>query len=729
MRIGRITGLTTIALILLTFFIVNSALAEDIPNNVIKAEFNIELVTATDFKITCELTVTNITLSGSGATYTGAEIETIASTNQMLLGAISQELSTLLGSTISTTFKDAYMLALQVLPTYSDGKFHAEYNVNLTTEYLGLGEEVNVHDFVNGVLDMGAYVNYSFNLQAKTGWDNTYLAEFGENLDYKRTDGALYGNKIKWSVYNSGGLETKSHLSDLQLKRIEPTTPTLDSDNIFLEFILDSTKVEPTSLTTNLLVKAIDIRPYGVLPSFVDNLDFIASDGVRLLVDNGFILWNETYETTIKPLQENIKSTIEGSSFNQDLDIMFSWDNTTTVECSEPYEISNMDDEPAIKAILTESDVDLKICGITSKALFGLINSGAGANITKDDVNFGSSLSEIGREYNATLYLPEKLYLDGANAYTWNETEPIAGEFESDIAPTYTEEDKDTVIEIHIERTDLNLLSFFTGKTEITFGLDMFEIRNYNVATLPTEFTLPEKISLDFLNADAFKLCVQENVFPEDSVTDFLENEKIKFENTLKQVIPNLEISANVDRDEFDESIYSWDGNISDMDETKPVKTSSSAHSSYIINFDLSFIPPGFEIPEKTFNFTGLPNQDVVYRMVFPKGITISTSDLLDKATVNELEDGRQYFELFFSSSESNLSLLVSCKMTPSLLFIIGIFMPCIVCLIIAIILIAVIYILRKKRKGRRVTTAHVEENLSGYEDEDYYIPPSPGSK
>jgi hypothetical protein len=48
---------------------------------------------------------------------------------------------------------------------------------------------------------------------------------------------------------------------------------------------------------------------------------------------------------------------------------------------------------------------------------------------------------------------------------------------------------------------------------------------------------------------------------------------------------------------------------------------------------------------------------------------------------------------------------------------------------VIAIILIIVIYFFRKKRKGRRVTTTHVEEDISGYEGEDYYIPPSPGSK
>ena len=115
--------------------------------------------------------------------------------------------------------------------------------------------------------------------------------------------------------------------------------------------------------------------------------------------------------------------------------------------------------------------------------------------------------------------------------------------------------------------------------------------------------------------------------------------------------------------------------------------------------------------------------------IIFPHGISIEASDLMNKSHVKETEDGKKYIEITFDASESDLTVEVSCKMVPSMLFIIGVFMPCIISLIIAIILIIIIYMLRKKRKARGVSAPIREEEYSGYENEDYYIPPPPNSK
>ena len=88
--------------------------------------------------------------------------------------------------------------------------------------------------------------------------------------------------------------------------------------------------------------------------------------------------------------------------------------------------------------------------------MFGLINAGAEANISAEDVNFGDNLNNIGYDYNATLFLPENISLDGKNIYKWNETIPVSGEFESDTAVSYTDEKKKTVIEIEFQTSDLN---------------------------------------------------------------------------------------------------------------------------------------------------------------------------------------------------------------------------------------------------------------------------------
>ncbi|ENO12083.1 hypothetical protein MBGDC06_00144 [Thermoplasmatales archaeon SCGC AB-539-C06] len=97
-----------------------------------------------------------------------------------------------------------------------------------------------------------------------------------------------------------------------------------------------------------------------------------------------------------------------------------------------------------------------------------------------------------------------KTYINGTRVT------PISGKFESDIATNYSNEKIDTLVEIEVSSTDLNLLSFFTSGTEMNLGLFLQETRKYGVTVVPDDFSLPEKISIDYLNSDAFRLCVEE---------------------------------------------------------------------------------------------------------------------------------------------------------------------------------------------------------------------------
>ncbi len=388
-----------------------------------------------------------------------------------------------------------------------------------------------------------------------------------------------------------------------------------------------------------------------------------------------------------------------------------------------------MDDSPPVKADIKESDVNINICDISSRALFGLINTDAKVNITKDDINFGDNLKNIGYDYNVSFYLPDHLYLAGKNIFVWNESTTTFGEFESDISKRYDRENKETIITIEISNTDLNLLGFFTGNTELTFGINFKEIRNYNITKIPNEFSLPEKIKIDYLNSDAIRLLIEENVFSQNSVDEFLKNEKKHFESILRHILPNLEVSGSILKGAFEDSLV-WNGNILEMDSGDSIVVSSAAKSTYPIPFQLSFLPPKFEIPYQYFNFTGIPNHDVTYKVIFPHGISLNVKDPLDKSEVEKTSDGRQYIFISFTSDEANLTNTISYKMIPSAFFIIGVFTPCIISFLITIILIIIIFLIRHKRKAKKFGR-HIEEGEegSGYEDEEYYIPPPPGRK
>lgn len=732
MHSKKLVVLTICAIILSSLFIVNTASAQDEIENFVEATFTVKFVSGTELEVNVSMDVSQIVLI-SGNIYTREKIQALSSTSLEIMGAIKYALKEMLMNQIRQTFEKATVVTIYELPAYINDRFYDDFDINLTSAFFKLNDSVNADDFINGILDMSALLNYTINLYAEPGWNNTYMINLGANLDYQRTTGVLSGNNIVWTLKNWDG-NNPSKIAELQIKKKNPTAKTLESENISLEFELDSKIPDTTSLTNNIILKGVDIRSYNALPSFVSNLDFSIADGIRLFVENGFFTWDDFYQTTVKPLEEKIKSTIENSPFNQTLDLTFSWDNDTTSNCLIPYEISNMDDTPAIKAILKDNDVNLQLCGVSSRAFFGLINSGAKSNISRDDLNFGEGLDTIDYDFDITLYLPDKLYLDNKNIFTWNGSSSIFGEFKSDIAANYTQQEKDMVIEIEVKSVDLNLLSFLTGKTELKFELDSREARNYNVTTIPAEFSLPKKIFLDYLNSDAFRLCIEENIFNAGSINAFLEKEKSIFESIIRNILPGLDASGNINRGVFDESL-AWDGNISNMDAETPVKVANSAHSSYPINFELSLFPPKFGITTQYLNFSGIENCDVTYRIIFPQGISLDAGDSLNRVNVRKLGDGRQCLEIVFTAAEANLTDEVNCKMIPSALFILGIFTPCIISLIITIILLVVVIIVRKKRKGRKFREPKTSEDKeepeesTGYETEEYYIPPPPNVK
>jgi len=726
MHLGKLLDKILIILLFFSFILVNITIAEDGIESKVNANFDIEFVTGTDLKIIVNLDVDEVIIFDTK--YDSNSIQTASNNDLETMGAIKLRLRQLIKSQIESSFEFASVDALISKPTYNNTEFHDEYGIALTSAFFDLNEMVNSNDFINGVMDMGAVVNYTFNLQAEPGWNNEYVFTLPSSIDYKRTTGSVNGNKIKWDVKNGDG-NNPNTLAEVSIKLTDSTTSGLETEDIQLEFVIDDREGKKTILKTNILANHIDIRDYNIMPEFINELKIMPSDGIRLFTDNNFLSFEELYNRTIKIVEEVSISKIENSSHNQTLNTTFSWDDNTTTNCSIPYEISNMDSNPPIKASITDVDFYLQICGISSRALYGLVNAGAKANISANDVNFGDNLESIGYEYTGILYLPDNLYLDKKNIYNWNQNTPIAGRFESDVAHSYSNEKIDTIVEIDVRTTDFNLLSFFTGEMEMNFGLFLKETQNYGVILIPNEFNLPEKISMDYLNADSLRLCIEEKIFEEDNIVNFLDNNNQLFENRIMSILKLSKVEGSVDRGAFDESL-NWDEDIANMDALTPVKVLSYSHSSYPVSFGLSFLPPNFEILKQYYNFTGIQNQNVTYKMIFPQGISVSVSDSLNMATVGKTDDGREYIEISFDASESGLTDTVSCKIIPSTFFILGLFMPCILSLIITIILVVVIYIVRKRRKIKKgmIFNGGNEED-DDYQNQNYYVPPPPKSR
>ena len=604
--------------------------------------------------------------------------------------------------------------------------------MKLTSRFFGLNDSVNAESLVNGVLDMGAVVTYNFNLVTEPGWNNTFTYVLPDSISFKsaNTDEVSLDTKeITWILNWNGADAEKSATLSTRLKN--PTTTLSETEDIFLTFDLDSSNVNNVSLTTTFSLRNTDIREYDILPDFITELGFVPSDGIRLFIDNSLLSWNDLYQNTIKPVEQTTISTIEHSSFNQTLTMLFNWDSETSTNCTTPYNTTNMDGVPAIKAELTsEHSVELLLCDISSRAFFGLVNAGAVANISEEDVNFGDRLDEIGRSYEVLLHLPTEIYLEGDNIYRWNESISLSGVFSSDMQPLpkYSEENIHTYIEIDISKLDLNIPSFFTGKAEFTATAHSKEDIHVSVTRFPMEFGLSDKINLPYLNSDAFRVCVDESVFSTEEVDAYLSNKKDVFETRMSNVLNGLKIKGVVDKDVFSDSL-SWDKDISHMDDVIPIVASTYANNLYPISFSFSLWPPDMHISNQTFTFESIKNQTVTYRIEFPKGISVTATDTLNKSILKgKTTDGREYIEVFFASDEEAEIDTITCVLVASSLYMLGQFLPCIISLALVVILIIVVYILKRKRRGRKLVIQE-EVDASGYEGEDFYVPPPPSSK
>jgi hypothetical protein len=117
-----------------------------------------------------------------------------------------------------------------------------------------------------------------------------------------------------------------------------------------------------------------------------------------------------------------------------------------------------------------------------------------------------------------------------------------------------------------------------------------------------------------------------------------------------------------------------------------------------------------------------------MYRIIFPKGISIKAKDNQNKSIIKgKTKEGSEFIEVSFESNEANILDVVLTEMNVTPIYILGLFLPCILSFALVIILVIVVFLIRKKRKGRKISTEDTES--TGYENQDYYVPPPPASK
>lgn len=734
MRLQQLVRIIMSALFIGSFVFVYLVPAAPTPESMVESTLTCTFDSGSHLLVNGRMIVNSISVFETE--YTRQAIEEMATTNPYVMGAIMLRLHESVKTQVETAFPGAEVDTMKPMPTYESPYFVDDFQVNLTPAFFQYNGSLNLTNFIAGVLDMGATVAYQFDLKAEEGWNTTFVYTLSNTMTLAFANTADTNpdtNSVTWVVRNWDGHETGKDAT-LSVQSKHPTTMTSSFDDIAIEYVFDTRTVNDISFTEAILVNKVNVHRYQVLPAFISGLESIPADGVRLYIDNGLFTWLSLFENTILPLESQITALIENSSFDQNLSLSFSWEPESTTNCSQPYNITHMDDAPAIRANFQDSDVHLMICQIPARAFFGLVNAGATASVSSADVNFGAGLEGIPHPYRSVLQLPTNISLNGDNMYVWNKTMPLSGMFTSEVQPTppYVAENIETRIEIELVKMDLNIPSLFTGKTELIASTKMKQDDHLYVVRQAGDLSLSPKVNITYLNADAFRICTEENVFTEEQITAFLTQKTDVFEQRMSGMFPGLSVHGAVDRRMFSSSLV-WDGDISTMDEMVPVVVSNSANEEYPVGLNMSLWPAELNIASQQFPLHGLENQSVTYRVIFPRGITINASESTGRPLISgKTNDGRDYVELSFDSGEINQSTALTCAMTVSPVYVLGLFLPCILVFILMVVLVIIIYLIRKKRGGFRRAKRKLFEpedaEPSDYGGEEYYVPPPPSS-
>ncbi len=565
--------------------------------------------------------------------------------------------------------------------------FYIDGNISLGSDFFGCDID-NIGDLVNGLLDMGGRIRYSFTFFAPASWNISYVFNVPDYMSPEEVNGgtvSIDGKKVTWKVKNWGGKDWKSKEGYMILKEADPTSLP-DKENISANITFDMSKIDATSVEIYLDILSLDISDIVNYPDFVEGVDIVPSDGVRLFLESGLIS-----PMDLQNLLDNKWSQFEDNfieSLGKNISLSSCMDVNTTTNCSSPYNTSHMDSYPPL-GIIAHGDVERLLDNLSTRSVLGIIYSGGAINVDKSLID----LSKLRYPFEAKIVLP-----NGKN-YSWNESSDINATLSYDNAPRYTTEKKERIVEIYVKSMDLDLIDLLTGKSNVVSQLDVKDrFLIYRVYTNEL-LSLPHWIDLDILNSDLLRLFIEEKVIDE-GMNGFIEERKNLSRDLLCSVIKQNGLKIYLDENELKDSLV-WDGNIMDMDDYKPVNISFFSITTKKSGFSFSLIPFSLTIKNESFECFAIPEENITYRFIFPKGVKVECNDSLGISRIGSLEDGRKYIEIEFSRDCGLVSSTVyySLELSPLMVFLI--FLPLIAMFLIITAIVTILILLNRRRRIR----------------------------
>ena len=638
------------------------------------------------------------------------------------------------------------------LPPDAPVTIEASSNANLSKSSYDLPDSSDLEEVVEGTLNMGAVINLDVHLRAPDNGIATYIFYPLTGIIIEEYTSGIHGfNNVTWVMDNTDGFFPEL---DEKLRMKSDSANPVTEEDIRVELVLDRVTFENTTVSVEMEVRSVEVANFGNLSSSIVSLDFIPADGIRMVIDNGFLnwSWDRIYNESIQPSEAEIETAIS-ESLNVTVDMNFSWVLPSLVG----YDVHDMGTEP-IMASLESGDINPHLYAISNDS-YGIDD----INVAKGFLNAGGNAEfeipaialDLWVSPSATLIVSpnmrlknftgiEQLTVDNRYSYSWD---PL-GEFEGTIYSTTAEQFTDSRIEIFVEvdvyEIDIEWFSIEDSSVKIDINGDLSFYR----MKIPSEIkeVLPDGISIDYIISDVIRLAYDAELIDLDEVNEIIENETREIEEEIQDAFgENAFLSIEI----VESSLYGHD--VNDMKESPPIMIIGKAHLDIPIAEGLGggdeedgnegdngnnggggnrggLRITGLQLTEEvltkegssgkteqmafvnsvlrefTWDFNLEPIEDwiITYRLILPKGIKVTAiSDDLGLVT-RGTKDGRDYIQMTITDEENNVT--ISIGITP--MFFINICM-----LPLALIFLLLLFIIHRRR-GKKRKRREMEEEL-----------------
>lgn len=573
--------------------------------------------------------------------------------------------------------------------------FYTGGNVSINNAFFG-SDFINVHDLVDGLLDVGAKIRYDFGFVAPPFWNVTYIFRLPTYISIKevyRGITSIDGREVKWEINNWKNRNEGVKEGYVILREVSPSYY-VDREIIDTNITFDLSKIDSAYIDSCLNIRSLYVSDIVSFPSFIEGVEILPSDGVRLLLMNGLIHMDKLQELTRNKWSYLIEDL--NKALGKNLTFSMYMDNNTTINCPLPYNTSHMDTDPPI-IIKGLAQIEKLFDNLSTRAVIGTVYSGGKVSINRDLID----LDRLRYPFEAKMVLPY-----GSN-YTWNSSRKLNVTLSYDMAPKYTTERKERIVEINVKDINLDLLDMLSGKGNVVDSIDIrdnlliYRIRSSNLLSLPSW------IEMDIMDSDLFRLFVEEGIL-DIELRHFIDERLNISKDLLKLVAKQGELKVYLDEMRFKSSLE-WDKNIRNMDDQKPINISFFSITNRKSKFSFSLFPFSLTIVNESFDCFSTPGENITYIIVFPKGAELYFNDSLSRSRRIVLDDGRECIEVSFSSNDGLTSTTVYYSLKLSPLITLLVFLPIFVMIIIIIIIVGIIIITLRRRRLRPKAPERIE--------------------